>query len=79
MFLHHLSVKNNSSLLSGNRAVVGRIFLQGLCVKSQIKEHVILFLGALQIEGTHGHQVSLDIRSFCQQFASQLRGAKGLE
>ena len=79
MFLHHLSVKNNSSLLSGNRAVVGRIFLQGLCVKSQIKEHVILFLGALQIEGTHGHQVSLDIRPFCQQFASQLRGAKGLE
>ena len=75
---HQLGVQDDGSLLGGDGGGVVGHLLQGVHLKVQGQEHIVLLLGALEVEGAHGHQVGLQVGALGQQLAPQLGGAVGL-
>ena len=77
--LHELGVDNDGALLRGDGSGVVGHFLQGVHIKGQGQEHLVLILGALEVEGAHGDQIGLQIFALRHQLSAQLGGAKGLD
>ena len=79
VLLQNLGIDQDRPLLGGDGRVKCRVLRQGFRLKRQILKHMVGLLGAVQIKGTHGHHVRLNIGALCQQLSAQLRGSEGLK
>ena len=55
----HLGVHDDGALLGGDGGGVVGNLSEGIHFKVQRQEHAVLLLGALEIEGAHGHEIRL--------------------